>query len=200
MLICTNVASTTFHILIIISRQRTTLKRWIASSSSSGLSHAIIECPLSQASTATQTEMIKNKNMLISINTNLIKFSTYLKNGIFSLARWINFQFRNVSNFHYSGLISAVFIFRSSSIVNCNFRFSCKMVFSLVAHRSIKLELGEGQGQKWFITHWENPHFVISSENKFQGKSSIYYTSKIAKLSFMLADDALKFFYNSSAA
>ena len=128
----------------------------------------LIECPLESPGIVFQPhgarqEMIKSKNMLISINKNLIKFSTCLERNFslsayFATARWINFSFfTNVSDFHYSRFYFHRVYFEFpcfSSIVNCNFRFHVNDFFRRLHTKIQRKRLAvENEERKWFITH-----------------------------------------------
>lgn len=110
--------------------------------------------------------MIKNKNMLISINRNLIKFFTCFRRKGISLALVrsplrggiIFSQFKMSPNPHYSPtrlgsyFRRVYFEFYSlaffASIVNCNFRCSCKAgkIFFTSGCTAENGEVGEGGG------------------------------------------------------
>lgn len=156
--------------LIIISHQRTVLSFIFFFFFRLHLS-AIIECPLPNVPTPHGSgKMIKNRNMLIFINKNLIKFSTCLEWN-FSLefsspARRINFQFANVSDFHYSGFYFHRVYLEFLLFQHRKLQFSCKMIFFLLVGCTQKpetLESGE------MIHHTsENPFSVLHTEEIFE--------------------------------
>lgn len=117
--------------------------------------------------------MIKNKNMLIFVNKNLIKFSTYLERNFFlvHLSTEVNkFWIQKCLQFLlFSSYFHRVYFAALSSIVNCNFGFHVKRFFSRRLHtmkyKSSRPLLQKGENDSSLIGKFM---FAISTENKFR--------------------------------